>query len=89
MNGKYRILDFWAPWCAPCKYTGSLLDKVSEETGVEVVKINIDEDEVSAQQYSITNLPSVFILEDDMVIEEFRGGRITKNDILKVLNGDN
>lgn len=58
-NTPNLVVDFWAPWCGPCKAIAPTLEKLSQEAGsVTVVKCNIDENSDAAQAYGITSIPT-------------------------------
>ena len=67
--------DFWAPWCGPCKKLGPILDEVSQELGdrVKVVKVNTDENLKTAQDYSISGLPSLLVFKGGKAVERLVG----------------
>jgi putative thioredoxin len=69
------IVDFWAPWCGPCKTLGPLLEKVVREAGgqVRMVKINIDENPRIAQQLRIQSIPAVYAFDDGQPVDGFVG----------------
>ena len=67
---KPVIVDFWAPWCVPCRRISPILDEMSEtRDDVHFVKLNVDDNPQSAMNYQITSIPT---------IARFEGGRVTQ-----------
>ncbi len=69
------IVDFWAPWCGPCKQLGPLLEKVVNEAkgAVRLVKVNIDENQEIARQLRIQSIPTVYAFKDGQPVDGFMG----------------
>lgn len=69
------LVDFWAPWCAPCRQLGPALEKVVGEQGgsVRLVKINIDENQAIAGQLGVQSIPAVFAFRDGKPVDGFMG----------------
>jgi len=71
------IVDFWAPWCEPCKTLGPLLEKVVKEQNgkVQLVKLNVDENSALAQQLRIQSLPTVYAFYQGRPLDGFQGAQ--------------
>jgi len=69
------IVDFWAPWCGPCKQLGPVLEKVVTEAkgAVKLVKVNIDENQEIARQLRIQSIPAVFAFKNGQPVDGFMG----------------
>ena len=69
------LVDFWAPWCGPCKQLTPLLEKVVNNSNgkVKLVKINIDENQQIAAQLRIQSIPAVFAFKDGRSVDAFQG----------------
>jgi len=69
------LVDFWAPWCGPCKQLGPLLEKIVTESGGKIllVKVDIDKNQQLAQQMRIQSIPAVFAFADGQPVDGFMG----------------
>ena len=72
LNSKDTIMvDFWAPWCGPCKAVSPILDQIATEHAdkIKIVKLNVDDNPQMAMKYQITSIPAMKV---------FRGGEVVK-----------
>jgi thioredoxin 1 len=67
------LVDFWAPWCGPCRMQGPILEKVAPSVKAKIVKVNTDESPDIAEKYSISSIPTLIIFEKGQVLEKLVG----------------
>lgn len=82
---KKVLLDFYADWCGPCRMVSPLVDEIAEENPQYLVgKINVDEEPELAQQFGVSSIPMLAVLENGEVVNQAVGAR-PKNQILALL----
>ena len=81
------LVDFWAPWCTPCKIQGPIVSQVAEEIGdkANICKLDVDKNKRIAGKLKIRSIPTIIIFKDGKPIKQFIGVK-TKNVLLKALN---
>ncbi len=68
------LVDFWAPWCGPCRILGPVVEELAGEvTAVKIGKVNVDENPETARQYGIMSIPTIKIFKEGQIVKEFVG----------------
>ena len=69
------LVDFWAPWCAPCKAIAPALDELATryKGKMKVAKINVDENQQMAQEYNVRNIPALLVFKGGKVVDQILG----------------
>ena len=86
LNSKVPVLlDFWAPWCGPCRMVVPIIDEIAgERSDIKVGKVNVDEQQELAGQFGVMSIPTLVVIKDGQVVNKAVGAR-SKKQILDLL----
>tara|TARA_B100000029_G_scaffold505844_2_gene587305 strand:- start:619 stop:939 length:321 start_codon:yes stop_codon:yes gene_type:complete len=81
------LIDFWAEWCGPCKMIGPVLEELAEELDeqIKIVKLDVDNNNQTAMQYSIRSIPTLMIIKEGLVKAQHIGAA-SKSQIQEFIN---
>jgi thioredoxin 1 len=74
-SNRLVLVDFWAEWCGPCRKVSPILDEISNETGLLVGKLNIDENPEKTMEYQVSSIPTMVLFMDGKPIHSVIGAK--------------
>ena len=69
------LIDFWAPWCGPCKKVSPILDEISKERGLWVGKLNVDENPAKSDEFDVQTIPTMILFKSGVPVKTITGAK--------------
>jgi len=81
------LVDFWAPWCGPCRILAPIIKEISDSYSgkIKVGKINVDENQLTTMKYGIRSIPTLIVFKDGDALEQIIGA-VPKSEIERLIN---
>ncbi|GHP14827.1 thioredoxin [Lentilactobacillus fungorum] len=75
VNNKLTVIDFWAPWCGPCKILDPILEELEKDYGdrMKFAKMNVDGNQAIAEKYHVLSVPSLVVFKNGQAVEKVTG----------------
>jgi thioredoxin 1 len=68
------LVDFWAPWCGPCRVVGPVLEEIAaERADLRIVKLNVDDNQITAAQYQVLSIPTMILFKGGATVKKITG----------------